>query len=186
MLRVLPFRWQPESIGQAQVLAMAGIDIANLNYHKRLIFDTLQAVLGVKISYCADLEEVVFAVLSEATGGDSTPGLHFLFNPKLTSISCPALTTVGPAGVCMQFNSALTTVSFANLATWGPGGYMLDHNAFTAATVNHILGRMVADPNFSGGEYFVVLSGGTSAAPTGQGATDKATLLARGCYIETN
>lgn len=55
--------------------------------------------------------------------------------------------------------------------------------ALTVAAVNAILRNLVAF-GLSGG--LVDVSGGTSAAPTGQGISDKATLISRGVTVATN
>ena len=56
--------------------------------------------------------------------------------------------------------------------------------ALTAASVNALLARFVANAAYVSGS--IDLSGGTSAAPTGQGITDSATLTGRGVTVSTN
>lgn len=58
----------------------------------------------------------------------------------------------------------------------------LDGNALNSASVNRVLSALVA----AGNTVTCNLSGGTSAAPTGQGLTDKATLISNGSTITTN
>jgi hypothetical protein len=60
----------------------------------------------------------------------------------------------------------------------------LSGNALNEASVNAILARCVASESFTAGT--VNLAGGTIAAPTEQGATDKATLIDRGVDVTTN
>lgn len=54
------------------------------------------------------------------------------------------------------------------------------------ASVNEILSSLVADPVALAADGTLDLSGGTNAAPTGQGITDKATLIAAGWTVTTN
>ena len=56
--------------------------------------------------------------------------------------------------------------------------------SLTAAAVNSILAAFVAAGRT--GSFNLLLSGGTNAAPTGQGITDKATLVSRGWVVATN
>ena len=64
--------------------------------------------------------------------------------------------------------------------------------ALPAENVNYLLAQVVnldgsiGKQNFSGAGFVVNISGGTTAAPTGQGITDKNTLIARGCTVTTN
>jgi len=73
------------------------------------------------------------------------------------------------------------------LDLWVPdaayGAFVFTNNALSADTVNVILARAVANTGFVG---TIQLDGGTNAAPTGQGITDKATLLTRGVTLTTN
>lgn len=77
--------------------------------------------------------------------------------------------------------------SFSLPAGWAPldgSNVALTGLALSAAYVNLMLAICVAEAGFTSGT--VDLSGGTSAAPTGQGVTDKATLIARGITVTTN
>lgn len=56
--------------------------------------------------------------------------------------------------------------------------------ALSAAAINAILAQLVARTNGVVGS--IDMSGGTSAAPSGQGITDKNTLVSRGWTITTN
>lgn len=100
------------------------------------------------------------------------------------SLSLPALTAIGGTGkkLSAKNNTSLTTVS---LPLFVPvNGNVIDFSgcALTAASVNHILARCVAAGITSG---TITLNGGTNAAPTGQGATDSATLTAAGVTVTT-
>lgn len=97
----------------------------------------------------------------------------------------------------------ITTVSFGNPANVKAVGEQIElgDTALTESTVNYILAFLVQLDGTNGKDLFgqsyvdvygntvnysVNLSGGTSAAPTGQGLTDKATLEARGATVTTN
>lgn len=96
--------------------------------------------------------------------------------PLLTTVNLQSLVTLG-GGFSMYSNPSLTTV---NLQSWVPTNgktYRFDACALTAASVNQILARAVANPGYVSG--LIRLDAGTNAAPTGQGIIDKATLNAR-------
>lgn len=106
-------------------------------------------------------------------------------SPAMISFSLPALITVDNSGAITVSNSpALTSVSLGS-ATFG-NGTVLDFsaNALTDVSVNHVLARAVANLAYVSGS--INLSGGTNAAPTGQGIVDKATLIGRGVTVTTN
>lgn len=110
-----------------------------------------------------------------ATGG----AFYIALNPVLTGLSFPSLTT--SAAFYANDNPALTAFFAPN---WLPSA---DVNfvgcALDAASVNHILARCVA-AGLSG--FTVDVSGGTNAAPTGQGIADVATLTGAGNTVTTN
>jgi len=114
-----------------------------------------------------------------------TVGHHFngYTSPKLTTLSCPALTGIGNE---FRFEGCtlLANVSLPVFVPKNSNSIRFDGCALTAASVNHILARCVANPALTVSS--VLLMAGTSSAPTGQGILDKATLIARGCTITTN
>lgn len=82
--------------------------------------------------------------------------------------------------VTVQDSAGFTTVSLPDThALLGVNFYA---TALTEEIVNAILANLVAN-NFTGS---CQLDGGTSAAPTGQGITDKATLIGNGATVTTN
>lgn len=131
-------------------------------------------------------------------------------NASLVTLDLSSLTTIGADGLLsVTSNTALTTLDVTgllNVASEGGiafngcsslvapqfGNFVLTNNhfincpgcAFDAATVNFILARAVAAASYVAGT--INLSGGTSAAPTGQGVADKATLQGRGITVNTN
>lgn len=59
----------------------------------------------------------------------------------------------------------------------------LSNNALDEASVNGFLAAMV---DCGATNAYFDLSGGTSVTPTGQGITDKTTLIGAGCTVNTN
>lgn len=105
------------------------------------------------------------------------------FNPIIPAVSFPSLVTTSEH-VFIEANPLLTSVS---LPLWVPTNgksQFFDGNALDAVSVNHILARCVANAGFVSGT--LDLSGGTNAAPTGQGIADAATLSGRGVTVNTN
>lgn len=122
-------------------------------------------------------------------------------NPLLKTISASSLTNIYST-FSISINNTLTSVVFDSLVDFAVGsdfninqnpaltlismpvfvpqdGLTMNftNNALTAACVNSILARCVANPAYASG--YIHLQGGTSSAPTGQGIIDKATLNAR-------
>ena len=80
--------------------------------------------------------------------------------------------------------TSLTTVSFPLYLPTDGAIINFSDCALTAASVNHILARAIANAGYVTG--IINTSGGTSAAPSGQGIADKAALILRGCTVTTN
>jgi hypothetical protein len=101
---------------------------------------------------------------------------------SLTNLDLSALTTVGGSFDAYSCTS-LTNIS---CPVWLPTtGKVISFAgcALDVSVVNLILARAVASGMTSG---TIDLSGGTSAAPTGQGIIDKAALIAAGVTVTTN
>ncbi len=125
-----------------------------------------------------------------------------------TLLTTPTLVALLDAGGLLDFNSSgLVTLTLTPLVTASLGidahacaafttltmsnflptnGTTINFNgcALTAVSVNKILARAVANAAYISGT--INTAGGTSSAPTGQGITDKATLIARGVTVLTN
>lgn len=160
----------------------------------------LTAVSGTfDLSFCSNLTSINIGSLS-TVGGDfninecafstltlssvTSIGQTFTGDTQvnLTSLSMPNLTSIG---FSFLFNSCtnLVTVSMPNVIYTDGNTIDLDADALSAASVNEILARGVASGLTS---EFIDLSGGTNAAPSGQGIVDKATLIGNGCTVNTN
>ncbi len=105
-------------------------------------------------------------------------------NASLVSVDLPVLTAIGAGNTFTIKNNPLLTA--LNLPVFVPNDfatYNWTGNAFTAATVNAILATWVAAVGgLSGGSLDLRFG---SAAPTGQGILDKATLIAAGVTVST-
>lgn len=126
-------------------------------------------------------------------------------NSSLASVNLPLLASVGTD---ISFgSSALTNLNLPNLVYIHSTLDAIDSSPLTSvripnlghvssvyfqgcaldqASVNHILAVLVAIPDWGVSSEAVNLSGGTSAAPSGQGATDVTTLTGRGADVITN
>jgi len=116
-------------------------------------------------------------------------------NPSLSSISMPSLVFVGGTPLLdylyfdIKNNGSLTDIDLGSFTPDDSVNADFSNNALNAATVNHILARFVANASWSVFPWdnrTLNLSGGTNAAPTGQGLIDKATLIARSATVLTN
>ena len=97
------------------------------------------------------------------------------------------LSPLQSVGDYMDFQdcSSLTTITISGLTSL-VAGFRAAGCALSGATVNAILARLVSMPTYGNAGQDVDLSGGTSAAPSGQGLVDKATLIGRGAFVTTN
>lgn len=120
----------------------------------------------------------------------STVGiLSVMGNGSLTSISLPQLTAI--KGDCkINTNPNLTSLSFPLITAFGTSNSSvsninLDANKLPTTVVNALLNKFVnITPLLS--SKTIKLSQSPSAPPTGQGITDKATLIARPNTVTTN
>jgi hypothetical protein len=96
----------------------------------------------------------------------------------MTSLDLSALVTIGEMNIGIMGNTILESIDLSSFVPISKGKFYFSGNALTAESVNAILARFVANAEFVLGT--IDLSGGTNAAPTGQGLTDVDTLMARG------
>ena len=99
-----------------------------------------------------------------------------------TSLNLSSLVTAD--NMTIKSGDNLTSIDLSSLVPTSGGEYDFSWNALTAASVNAILARFVANAEFVSGT--IDLSSGTNAAPTGQGLTDVDTLRARGVTVRVN
>lgn len=157
-------------------------------------FFNCQDLLSLSFPNLVTLSEGAFCQIEQATSLASisfpllsSVGADFsIINTAVTSLSFPSWVTPGnvSSSVTIFGNVGLVNFSFPQFIFRDGKLYEFRNNALSAASVNHILARGVASAAFVSGQ--LRLQGGTNAAPTGQGITDKATLIARGVTVTTN
>jgi len=102
---------------------------------------------------------------------------------KITSISFPSLTTIN--GSFSISEALLTNISLPVLTAFTGNGSIVIGYALNTAAVNSILAKLVAiTPALTGAN--INLYQNPSALPTGQGGTDKNTLISRGNTVSFN
>ena len=108
-----------------------------------------------------------------------------IYSPKITSLNFVALTTI--KGNFQISSPLLTSISLPVLSTYTNGSSTQINigGALNSATVNSLLAKFAAiSPILSG--VTINLYQSPSAPPTGQGITDKNTLISRGNTVSTN
>jgi hypothetical protein len=129
----------------------------------------------------------------------SFPSLQYIGGNFTPSMGTAALTITLPTMVQYSGSisiSSATNLSFLVLGTIGtlkfiPGNITLSGLKLNAASVNALLALLVSLDGTNGTTLWgtgkaLTINGGTNAAPSGQGITDKATLVGRGATITTN
>ena len=128
----------------------------------------------LRIDGNTSLVTINLTALEEANG-------LFIESAAITSLDLSALVTVGGSNIAISGNTALESIDLSSFVPTSGGEFYFAGNALTAASVNAILARFVANAAFVSGQ--IDLSGGTNAAPTGQGLTDVTTLRGRGVTV---
>lgn len=169
-----------------------------------VVINTATNDQGYDIEFAPDLETISFPHLASID-----ENAYFLLsdNPALVSVSLPVLTQAGQLRI--SDNDSLTAVDLSNFTTSLLGSNFsissnaslvvlslpvyvpingmdvrFASNALSAASVNGLLAMAVAAAGFVSG--ILDLTGGTNAAPTGQGIVDKGILNGRGVTCTTN
>ncbi|MCD6067133.1 MAG: hypothetical protein K0S33_1959 [Bacteroidetes bacterium] len=110
--------------------------------------------------------------------------ISFNQNPALTSLAFPLLTSTGSNNVYIT-SCGVTSVSIPALTTFG-SSFNLSSNHLTVASVNALLAKLVSiTPPLSGKMISLNLQTPV-AAPSGQGVTDKNTLMSNGNTVSTD
>lgn len=135
----------------------------------------------ITITGNAALTTLSFPVLTSILG--SVSAATFTGNTLLASLSLPALVTVA-GGINASSLANLTSVTLTSYLPTNAKAQNFGSCALTEASVDHILARCVANAAYVSGT--VTLSGGTNATPSAAGLVDKATLIGRGCTVNTN
>ncbi len=189
------------SVGLSALATVTSLDFSGCTSLVTLTLSAITTASGL-LNFSGDTALTTLSLdgLTTATGGINASGCSALTTPTLV-----ALTSAG--GLLNFSNSGLVTLTLTPLVTASAGidahgcpafttltmtnylptnGTTINFNggALTAASVNTILARAVANAAYVSGT--INCAGGTNLAPTGQGITDKATLIARGVTVLTN
>lgn len=132
------------------------------------------------LSNSAALTTMSFAAL--ATVGLSGDSITADFCFVLTTASFPSLVSVF-GDISFPSCTVLNSVTFTNFVFANGRTFQIDNCALSAASVNHLLARLVASGTTSAA---LDTSNGTSSAPTGQGIADKAAAILAGNTVSTN
>ncbi len=104
--------------------------------------------------------------------------------PMLTTMSYPALLSIG-ADINIT-HSGLTSISFPLLQEFTGVNVATTHNNLTVSTINSLLNTFVSiTPALSGRDFDFALQA-PFASPSGQGITDKNTLISNGNTVTTD
>lgn len=147
-----------------------------------IVINHVHPQASIDIESTLNVTSIILPNLVDVDLGNVSGGSLLIFDhAALTSVSAPNLVTCRNGVVwntlSINTNPVLVSISVPSLAPLNGCNLDFSKNALDAATVNAILARCVAAAGFVSG--LVDLSGGTNAAPTGQGILDKATLNAR-------
>jgi hypothetical protein len=154
------------------------IDIRNCNALTAISLPLLASCPTISFQNNLALTELDLPLLTTVSAFITISG-----NTLMTSVSMPLLTNI-VNNLAMHNNTSLADVDLSSCIPANGKNMVFSGGALTVTSVNHILARCVANAAYISGT--VDTSGGTSAAPAGQGILDKATLIARGCTVNTN
>ncbi|MDP2387513.1 MAG: hypothetical protein Q8M29_14140 [Bacteroidota bacterium] len=113
----------------------------------------------------------------------SSGSINVISNPALATLSFPALTTTGSSSITI-ITSGVTTVSFPALTSFG-NSFNASGCKLSVASVNALLAKLVSIPALTG-KTISLNSQTPMAPPSGQGVTDKATLITNGNTVNTD
>lgn len=145
-----------------------------------LVTLNLDSLIFVDVTFNLSLSTMATVSLPafiSVNGGDFELGIC----PNLATLSAPEMVSV--VGDINCDSTALVTATLTKFVMANGRTYAFDNNALSAASVNHILARGIASGVTSA---TIDTSGGTSAAPSGQGIVDKAALILAGDTVTTN
>lgn len=163
----------PELASVGNDFLVTGSSVLTVLFAPSLTTVTGNVLVGINIL----LPAISFPSLA-TIGGNA----DFSSNDVLVSASFAVLTTIG-GNLDFSFNPALTSFSAPNWLPTDGTAINFTGGSLTDTSVNHILARCVAAGLTTA---TIDLSGGTNAAPTGQGIVDAADLTTAGCTVTTN
>jgi hypothetical protein len=156
----------------------SGIDISSNTLLTSISFPVLINSGSLSIGFNEALTSISFPVLTMVSDG-----LYIAHSPLITSINFPNLTKLR-LGLSITNCIKLTSIGIPSLQSTGIHTYF-DNNALPSSQINTLLTKLLTIPPLSG--KYISLSGQTPPAPpTGQGVTDKATLISNGNSVYTD
>ncbi|MFT3912054.1 MAG: hypothetical protein QM737_21695 [Ferruginibacter sp.] len=119
----------------------------------------------------------------------NTGDLSIYNNSALLSISLPALQhltspSTNSWGTSITNNANLTSISFDQLLTVSNDKVSFGVNKLPSAQVNYLLHKLVTSMPIP--TVYIKTMQSVAAPPTGQGITDKATLVGAGITVDTD
>jgi hypothetical protein len=105
-------------------------------------------------------------------------------NTSLQTLTLPSILTLN--GFDVNYNSFLTTISLPSLAGITTTGFSAYNNKLSITNVNYLLNKLVSISPALTGKSISLYGQNPSAPPSGQGITDKETLIANGNYVSTD
>lgn len=134
----------------------------------------------LEIDSCALLTSISFPIAQDASQ------IIVKHCPSLTSLSFPALATImNASNISISSNANLTSISFNNLGSFSIENISLNNNKLPSAAVNNLLNKFATMNPLPASSTFN-LKQIPAAPPTGQGITDKATLIAASNTVTTD
>ncbi|MES2848339.1 MAG: hypothetical protein V4685_04750 [Bacteroidota bacterium] len=155
--------------------------IANLNL-QTITFTSLSSLAYDLTIYSSAASTISFPALT------SVSSINIAYHPLLTSVNLPVLASVqSPVPIYqggIYSNPLLTAINWPNLNSISMiENAHFNSNRLPSSEVNEILAKLVAGGMGNG---TIDVRQTPAAPPTGQGITDKATLLSRNNVVNTN
>lgn len=153
--------------GQMQVneTAISSLDFSNCTMN------------GISIGYNANLTSI------DASAMTSINFTNISYNPNLTTLNLSSLTTT--TGISVHSNNLLSAINISSLNDIN-GDISFFGNNFSSNTINSLLAQFVAITPSLTGKSIYLNTQQPAAPPTGQGITDKNTLIANGNSVSTD
>ena len=147
----------------------------------------ISSIVNVYIGGNTALTTIDLSALASVgvTGVGTGGGISITGNTLLSALSLPALTTVN--GFNFYFlDNALTSISFPALTSIGVSQLQFANNKLPTNQINAILAKLVAITPALTGKNINLYNQTPLAPPSGQGITDKATLVTNGNNVYTD
>jgi hypothetical protein len=188
------FQENPAMTSLSLAIALANFTSSSINVNNNILLTSVtfpnltNAVSGFSFGTNPVLTSLNFPSLT------STRFINISQCPLVTTVSLPVLASLGVGSPNNVNNGStsfaalgcdITNFSLPSLTTFF-GSLSLQQNNLTSSDVNALLAKLVAiTPNISGRGISLSLQS-PAAPPTGQGITDKATLIANGNTVSTD